>query len=384
MKKERSLTLLLFALSAVASIIFLLLMKYIIFVTIVLIMIHMIYVLKSHSPVKESSTKLNACIVICAHSEEKIIKRSIESSINQDYLAMKVVIVDDASTDSTPEIALEYKKRFPDRVFYLRNERNLKKFLSVIRAFEKFDADVYVFVDADAEFSENFLSYYMPFMEKYHTLIVPVGSYNESKNIITIFHTIEWGLLSTIAILNFHPLFHGNGQFVKKEVLQFIKENNLSGTDDGAILKGAVKKGHFRFIHPFGIPSKEYATENFKDFVKQRERWYVFEILEALQNGDYTTPILYGFDVATLAFLLLSFILLFFLPMFTKYALSFTLAVTYATIVEKKLINSRLLYLKLLLGTFIYVGIHMILVTVSLFKVIFTKIPKGWYMVLKK
>jgi len=70
--------------------------------------------------------------------------------------------------------------------------------------------------------------------------------------------------------------------------------------------------------------------------------------------------------------------------MFTKYALSFTLAVTYATIVEKKLINSRLLYLKLLLGTFMYVRIHMILVTVSLFKVIFTKIPKGWYMVLKK
>ena len=73
-----------------------------------------------------------------------------------------------------------------------------------------------------------------------------------------------------------------------------------------------------------------------------------------------------------------------FLRFITKYALSFTLAVTYATIVEKKLIDSRLLYLKLLLGTFIYIGIHMILVTVSLLKIIFTKIPKGWYMVLKK
>jgi glycosyltransferase involved in cell wall biosynthesis len=46
---------------------------------------------------------------------------SIESVLAQTYEQIELVVVDDASTDSTPEIVTEYARREPDRVRLVRN-----------------------------------------------------------------------------------------------------------------------------------------------------------------------------------------------------------------------------------------------------------------------
>jgi len=50
-------------------------------------------------------------IIIPAHNEEKIIKRSIESALEVDYPNKEIIVVDDGSTDRTSEIATPYYKR---------------------------------------------------------------------------------------------------------------------------------------------------------------------------------------------------------------------------------------------------------------------------------
>ena len=52
-------------------------------------------------------------------------RQSIESVINQTYQNWELIIIDDCSTDSTPEIAKEYVDK-DERIHYYRNEVNLK------------------------------------------------------------------------------------------------------------------------------------------------------------------------------------------------------------------------------------------------------------------
>ena len=59
------------------------------------------------------------------YNGEKYMRQSIESVINQTYKNWELIIIDDCSIDSTPEIAKEYAKN-DNRIKYYRNESNLK------------------------------------------------------------------------------------------------------------------------------------------------------------------------------------------------------------------------------------------------------------------
>ena len=59
------------------------------------------------------------------YNGEKYMRQSIESVINQTYKNWELIIIDDCSTDNTPEIAKEYAEK-DNRIKCYRNETNLK------------------------------------------------------------------------------------------------------------------------------------------------------------------------------------------------------------------------------------------------------------------
>ena len=63
-------------------------------------------------------------IVMPVRNEERIVSRAIDSVINQTFSDWELVIVDDASSDLTPKILLEYKNK-DSRIRVLRNNRCL-------------------------------------------------------------------------------------------------------------------------------------------------------------------------------------------------------------------------------------------------------------------
>jgi len=108
--------------------------------------------------------KSSAYIIITpAKNEEKFIEKTIQSVITQTILPVRWIIVDDGSTDKTPEIVKKYLKDYPFIRLVQREknqERNFgNKVFAIRRGFEEvkdIDYEYYCNLDADVSFEPNY------------------------------------------------------------------------------------------------------------------------------------------------------------------------------------------------------------------------------------
>ena len=59
-------------------------------------------------------------VIVPIYNVEKYVRQAIESTINQTYKNLEIILVDDGSTDSSKQICDEYKEKY-DRVKVRRN-----------------------------------------------------------------------------------------------------------------------------------------------------------------------------------------------------------------------------------------------------------------------
>ena len=84
-------------------------------------------------------------VVITCHNLESYIGFAIDSVINQDYCGpVEVLVVDDFSTDRSPEIINSYGK-----VRYLRSDQNLGVLMATIHGLENTTGQLVFFLDGD-------------------------------------------------------------------------------------------------------------------------------------------------------------------------------------------------------------------------------------------
>jgi glycosyltransferase involved in cell wall biosynthesis len=65
------------------------------------------------------------CVHVPSYNHREFLPAAIESVLAQTYQDFHVVIVDDASTDGSPEVIRKYAARHPERITAIINERNL-------------------------------------------------------------------------------------------------------------------------------------------------------------------------------------------------------------------------------------------------------------------
>lgn len=83
---------------------------------------------------------------MAVYNGEKYVRLSIESVLTQDFQDFELVIVDDCSTDATPEIIHGYGD---PRIVYLRNASNMRQTKSLNVALAHARADLVARIDAD-------------------------------------------------------------------------------------------------------------------------------------------------------------------------------------------------------------------------------------------
>lgn len=91
---------------------------------------HKINVAKYSDEFPEKFEKPLLSICIPTYNRAKFLNRSLKSLTSQEFFqktnAVEIVISDNCSTDDTSEICKKYVKMFPNKVFYHRNEENIK------------------------------------------------------------------------------------------------------------------------------------------------------------------------------------------------------------------------------------------------------------------
>lgn len=92
-------------------------------------------------------------IVLPTYNGQKYIRESIESVINQTFADWELIIVDDCSTDSIPQILEEYRAK-DVRISVIHNEQNKKLPISLNIGFNIANGEYYTWTSDD--------NYYMP------------------------------------------------------------------------------------------------------------------------------------------------------------------------------------------------------------------------------
>ena len=69
---------------------------------------------------------IHASVIIAAYNQQTTVARSIESVLAQDTgpFSIEILIIDDASTDATPDICHGYACRYPGIIRFIRRPRN--------------------------------------------------------------------------------------------------------------------------------------------------------------------------------------------------------------------------------------------------------------------
>lgn len=87
-------------------------------------------------------------ILIATYNGEKYLKEQLESILNQTYKNIRIVIVDDKSTDSTTSIIHEYMKK-DNRIVFFENEINIGSNKTFEYLLTKVESDYFMFSDQD-------------------------------------------------------------------------------------------------------------------------------------------------------------------------------------------------------------------------------------------
>lgn len=98
-----------------------------------------------------------AVIMSVYNTSFRLIKRAIDSVLNQDFQDFELIIVDDGSNNDTQNQILNYALKFEDKITYLRH-KNRSQAESINRGMLISNSEFITVIDADDEYKTNHLS----------------------------------------------------------------------------------------------------------------------------------------------------------------------------------------------------------------------------------
>ncbi len=117
-------------------------------------------------------------VIITFLNAEKFMIEAIQSVFAQTYTKWELLLVDDGSSDQSTQIALEYVKRYPDKVQYLEHEQHRNRGISASRnlGISKAGGKYVATLDADDVWLPNKLEDQVLLMELYPEIGMVFGN----------------------------------------------------------------------------------------------------------------------------------------------------------------------------------------------------------------
>ncbi len=131
-------------------------------------------------------------VIIPAYNEEKVIRSSIKSIIsymNENFKSYEIIVVDDGSTDKTPEILRE----FSGEIRVLTNTKNMGKGYCVKKGVMYAKGDKIVFTDADMAYPQKYIKEFSKVLDSADMVI---GKRDSQKNAYPFYRRVMSSALS--------------------------------------------------------------------------------------------------------------------------------------------------------------------------------------------
>src|SRR6266511_1960576 len=105
-------------------------------------------------------------VLIPSYNQENVIEQTLLSALTQDYDNLEVVVSDDASLDSTPQILREIQEKYPERLKIFLHQTNLGVTKNHTRGLLECNGDFIAFQDGDDLFLPGKIKKQVEFMLK--------------------------------------------------------------------------------------------------------------------------------------------------------------------------------------------------------------------------
>jgi len=258
-------------------------------------------------------------IVLPAHNEEKIIKDSIQSLLNQSYWDIEIIAVLDNCNDNTEKIINDnFENNLNIKVFKTVNNKN-KKSGALNQLFNYyFDnmGEYILIMDADTVLNKFAIAEGVKFLNKYYSngaVCSVAGIMKNKRNLLWYLQNIEYGLSDSSHVEAQGNIFCCRGMFsmYRKNSLQQIKNErnyifDIRSITEDYELTLALKKYGWKISSSRKIKAYTDVPLNIKELYTQRKRWSTGGIIDLLKHkvNKYTrNDFLY-----LLTYLLISFL----------------------------------------------------------------------------
>ncbi len=138
-------------------------------------------------------------VIVCTYNHDKWIERCLRSILNQEIIAsddFEIILVDDASVDSTPEVLKKFL--LEKNLTVIRNELNIGLPSSINKAMRVSNGRYIVRVDSDDYVQRSFLyhlKFFLDYNRYYQAVCVDYLKVDENEEVIS----IENGSINEIA-----------------------------------------------------------------------------------------------------------------------------------------------------------------------------------------
>jgi glycosyltransferase involved in cell wall biosynthesis len=220
-----------------------------------------------------------ASIIVPAYNEQICIGKLIDTVLKQTFQDFELIIVDDGSTDRTPEIIKSYEN---DRIIYLRNHTNLGVSRSRNIGIKHARGEYVFFIDADCPPSVNLIESGLKSLENNRDA---VGAYGKIKYFTSLVSISD-------RVVEAENEFCGGNMVFRKKFLELVKglDQELIAQEDRDLAFRIRKYGEIIFCEDMVVTHERKLHTRKTLFADAKRAKYMVYFLK--KHQDYTNPCL--------------------------------------------------------------------------------------------
>lgn len=209
-------------------------------------------------------------VLIPVYNTEKNLEECLQSVLNQSYKDYEIILVDDGSTDSSPQICDDYQNKYPD-IIKVIHQKNSGQLASRVNAICTSNGDYCIFLDSDDLLVDNALE----------ILHQKATTYDFPDVLIYPFYYDKDGQLQKSRVLFENETFIDNNDIVE------LKEKFFSGILLNNVWTKVVKRDI--------LLESIYNVERFSSLRCAEDRLQSMWVLDNITNALYIDTDLYRY-----------------------------------------------------------------------------------------